>query len=279
MLSKDDFSAANDERTIGEWIYEKISEEIVIEKSGWAFEQAQRVAKRLNQAREGCEPIKPVVIWISQVNAFITQGEYLYISRELLQRLPGDDAVAFIFAHEMAHYDLGHVHVYTSYLSTLKYIPGGRLLALFLCSAKLMFPNPDRERQADEYGLDLCLAAGYEGKRCLEFFDILEAHYLDHGALEGVFGPEETEENLEHLPEGVRQWFSQVRLKLEQRWRSHPDIRSRKEYLLHRLLNQKNIEEFKATSEKISSTEEDQLKGSSDQNVQLSLPAEFPTIS
>ncbi len=205
MSSKEGFPTGDSEREIGEWIYETIAAEIVIENSGWAFEQTQRVAEKLNQAREGRDAIKPVVIWIPQVTAFITPGNYLYISRELLQRLQSDDAVAFVFAHEMAHYDLGHVQVYTPQLSTLRYLPGGRVLALFLGTAKLMFPNPDRERQADEYGLDLCLAAGYEGKQCLELFDVLETHYLDHGALEGVFGPEETEENLEHLLEGARQ--------------------------------------------------------------------------
>ena len=151
---------SDEERKIGEFIYQEIAEGIIIENSGWAYEQVQRVTQKLNQVRIGKPAIKSVVIWVEQVTAFITLGPYIYISRELLGRLSDDALVAFILAHEMAHYDLGHTQLYNPRLSTLRYLPGGKYLALFLLSTKLMFADSDRERQADEFGLDLCLAIG-----------------------------------------------------------------------------------------------------------------------
>jgi hypothetical protein len=50
--------------------------------------------------------------------------------------------------------------------------------------------GPDRETQADQYSVELCLNAGYDGERCLRAFDILENESLNRGDVDGVFGPE-----------------------------------------------------------------------------------------
>jgi hypothetical protein len=50
--------------------------------------------------------------------------------------------------------------------------------------------GPQRESQADQYSVALCLDAGYDGERCLQAFDILENESLNRGDVDGVFGPE-----------------------------------------------------------------------------------------
>jgi hypothetical protein len=57
--------------------------------------------------------------------------------------------------------------------------------------------GPELECQADEYALDLCMRAGYDGRRCLRFFDILESHFLNLKQDAAVLGPDpESDEEL-----------------------------------------------------------------------------------
>jgi predicted Zn-dependent protease len=218
------------ERQFGECFYEKIQADIVIEKSGWAFDSTQLVAERLNQQRQTLLKIEPVVIWISQVTAFIVPGHYLYISRELLQRLSSDDAIAFLLAHEMAHHDLGHVKL--SNYSWLEYLPGDVYLAMLLKGIENKFTSFEHESQADKYGLDLCLSAGYDGQKCLELFNVLEAHLLDFRSLEAVFSSEESERSdSEDWLGSLSQWFTQTRQWGQQLLQSHPHVRDRKNQL------------------------------------------------
>lgn len=219
----------------GDWFYKEVQADIVIEKSGWAFDSSQRVAKRLNQQRTGCLKIEPVIIWISDVTAFIVPGRYLYISRELLQRLLTDDMIAFIIAHEMAHHDLGHVRL--SNYSWLRSMPGGLYLGMFLKFIENKFASLEQESQADKYGLDLCLRAGYDGQKCLELFDILEAYLLDFRDFEGVFGSEESDKPSEPWLGGLGQWLDQTRQWGQQRLQSHPHVRSRKSRLQEYLIS------------------------------------------
>lgn len=226
-----------DERALGEWIKEQLTTEIVVETSGWAFDLVHRVAQRLNDARGEREALEPVVLWIPQVTAFICPGRYLYISRELLQRILYEDAVAMVIAHEMAHHDLGHLEFFSSTFSVLKHLPGAGRVGMSILAIRHMLVNPDRERQADEYGLNLCLAAGYDGYRCLELFDVLEAHLIDRRDLIGVFGLEELEELSDDPPENPKLWLTQFRNWIGQRTRSHPDLDTRRRELLARLSN------------------------------------------
>lgn len=138
------------ENEFGEWFYEQVKDNIVIEDTGWASATVQRAASRLNHCREGYRKLKPVVIWIPQANAFIVPGEYLYVSRELLQNIISDDAIAFLLAHEMAHHDLGHVRI--AEYSWLKNIPSDVNGAMWLQFIKNKFASLEHESEADKYG-------------------------------------------------------------------------------------------------------------------------------
>ena len=94
---------------------------------------------------------------------------------------------------------------------------------------------------ADRYGLELCLAAGYNGYRCLEFFDVLEAHLLDHGDIDGVFGVEEPEQASDRTSGGLGQWFDQALAWTEERIRGYPAVRTRKQTLITQVLQRSQL--------------------------------------
>src|SRR5207253_1663864 len=117
---------------------------------------------------------------------------YIYVLRELLQRCASDDPVAFVLAHEMAHHDLGHLDPFAGRAAFLRRIPAGADVALLLRAAQWLLISPEAESAADAYAVDLCLRAGFDGRRCLELFDILEAAALDYRDIDIVFGPEDS---------------------------------------------------------------------------------------
>lgn len=174
--------------SIGELLLHEISSVCVIEDEdhpqGWAGEQARRVAWRLNQRRTPRSPLEPVVFWSPRVNAFTAPGPYVFITRELQQRLPHDAAVAFVLAHEMAHHDLRHFGA----LDDRPMTDVQELVTASWFGLVKLARSPENELDADRYALQLCMQAGYQGAECLEAFRVLIAHALDWGDLDGVFG-------------------------------------------------------------------------------------------
>ncbi|MCK5800139.1 MAG: M48 family metalloprotease [Deltaproteobacteria bacterium] len=169
--------------SIGALLRDAIADRCVIEsESQWAGAQAKRVADKLNAVRASLRPYEPVVFWSPRVTAFTISGPYIFISRELQQRLPHDAALAFIIAHEMAHHDLGHVRKAPNHLTQA-------IIAATWHAITDMARHPEKEGDADRYALQLCFQAGYRPARCLEAFRILIHHSLDWGDIEGALGP------------------------------------------------------------------------------------------
>lgn len=209
---------------LGDWMHGKLVEEYSEETEAWAVERVARVTDRLNAVRAACPvpgacsyPLRTHILWVGQMNAFAAPGRWIYLTRELLQRCDGDEPVAFVLGHEMAHHDLGHVRLITPALSKLRSLPGNLFFISLLRLLDHGFMSAEREAAADAYALDLCLAAGYDGTRCLELLDIMEAHALNNRDLDIVFGPDGGEN---------RFW----------RWqRGYPSLRARRDALRRQL--------------------------------------------
>jgi predicted Zn-dependent protease len=93
----------------------------------------------------------------------------------------------FVIAHEIALHRLGHLNVFPSWLpsSTGRM---GAFLAFVLAKLNSFLNSPKRERDADRLAVQLCEAAGYDARACLELFDVLERHATDYRDLASVFG-------------------------------------------------------------------------------------------
>jgi Zn-dependent protease with chaperone function len=232
ISGEDDPDHADAETEWGDWLYERLVEEVDIETEPWAVELVQRVAARLNQARWPAAPLEPVILWMTSPMAFTAPGRYIYYSRGLLHMASGEEPVAFVLAHEMAHHDLGHTRFFRGKLAPLRHLPGALVLAAVQALADHWLNSAENEAVADACALDLCRAAGYEGALCVRIFDVLEAYALDYHAIECVFGPEEA---LQPHPEGLSRWPELARSWVWQHCHSHPPIRNRKEALLARL--------------------------------------------
>lgn len=179
----------------GDQFYAELHDELLAEfgadtEEAWVAERLTRVMARLNAVREDGAPLVAHCLRIPAFTAFTVPGCNVYISRQLLERLPSDECAAFVFAHEAAHHDLRHLDLFRSWLDVLPKGSVGLILASVVWKVSHRLYGPERESQADQYAIELCLDAGYDGERCLQAFDILENESLNRGDVDGVFGPE-----------------------------------------------------------------------------------------
>ena len=61
-------------------------------------------------------------------------------------RAPGEEAIAFAIAHEMAHHDLGHTRIYQEMLAQARFVPGSLTATLFLRLGQRWLNSPEQER-------------------------------------------------------------------------------------------------------------------------------------
>src|SRR5882724_1199523 len=172
-----DFQFERDQ-TFGEWLHTEFHEAVAFEDAAWALDRVHRVEDRLQTGRPSSERLLVEIPWLEETTAFTAPGRYIYFSRRLYELCANDEKVAFVVGHEIAHHDLGHLGLFRGWANAVARLPGAKLLALFFHALESRLYGPEKECQADRHGMDLCLAAGYSGERCLELFDILEQRAL-----------------------------------------------------------------------------------------------------
>jgi hypothetical protein len=205
----------------------------------WPGTEVARVMGRLESVRTSGPPLTADILWVREIIAFTLPGRFVYISRRLLERCASEDPVAFALAHEIAHHELGHLHGADEAAASLpRGVPGVSAGRVALVVAALLIERrvhgPENEAAADARALELCIAAGYDGRRCIQLFDILEADALDRGDLDGVFGLEDA---IDPAAREGHAWLLKARVWAWERLRGYLPIRERKARL-RRLLAQ-----------------------------------------
>jgi hypothetical protein len=214
---------ALDEDAFGDWLHGQLLEWLGAEDDAFSEEMTSGVAGRLNACRDG-RPLMVVPLYHGIPLAFTAPGRYVYVSRGLLHRAWWRDAVAFAVAHEIAHHDLGHTQLMGRGLTWLRKLPAAFAAHAFLAFFTRRLNGPEREAAADELGLRLCLEAGFDGPRCVELFDVLQAHCLDVGDSEIVWGPQLDEGTPGSFLDGAKNWAWQ-------RVRGYPCLDERRQRL------------------------------------------------
>lgn len=218
-----------DELEFGEWLRAHIEETAPREMHGWAPERAERVVAVLEADRPAPHRVVPIVLWMREVNAFTAAGRYVYLSRRLVERCPDDETAAFIMAHEIAHHDLGHLRVMPDWLPEALEDRGGLVVAAIYTQLAHFLYSPEKEADADRRALEMCVAAGYDGRRCLNALTVLERHALDVGAHDVVFGPDTGDDTESDS------WLTRARKWIWQRAIGYPSLHERRSLLQEHL--------------------------------------------
>jgi predicted Zn-dependent protease len=226
------------DQAVAEEIHAELMRSFGMETEAWATERLDRVMSRLNAARSGRSPLTAHVLWIRNFTAFTTPAPRVYVGRMLLERLPTDEAVAFVLAHEAAHHDCGHLDLFAGWLEMMPRGKTAVIAASVFRHLEHRLYGAEREAEADKYALDLCLRAKYDGDKCIQAFEVLEQGALDRGDVDGVFGPENlldpTDPGQGGTAFAIQKWIwtrAQRYLPLRERrelasaWLRRPDIR------------------------------------------------------
>ena len=196
------------------------------------WERVQRVEDRIQADSPPSVHKRVEIVRMCEVNAFVAPGRYIYITAELMRRLPTDDAVALVVGHELAHADLGHLLEFRR-RAMWKDVPAGDIAFILLYLAQRFVSSPENERDADAYGLDLALRAGYDGDKCLEAFAILDQVMMKfRGGERLVVGPDAAHRLTE---DPFEEWKARAEVWLWERMTGYPALCERRTALAERL--------------------------------------------
>ncbi len=115
------------------------------------------------------------VVHAQEVNAFTVGGE-IYVTDALLQSAESKDELACVIGHEIGHNELGHIAKQLKATELAQGILGdeaGADVANFIGLLTIGF-NQRSEAEADLYGIDLALSAGYDACRGIDFWKRME---------------------------------------------------------------------------------------------------------
>ncbi len=222
--------------SFGEWLHAQMHEAIYFEQEAWALERVARVDDRLQAGRQPAQRLIVEIPWLDVVTAFTAPGRYIYFSRRLYERCYTDEQVALVIAHEVAHHDLGHVNLFAGWAPKIAKLPGASLFAFAFHALERHLYGPQTECDADRHGMDLCLAAGYDGQKCLVLFDVLEQRALDMGDYDMAYGPDtDSDDKLdENAP-----WTTKAQIWAWQHKRGYLPIHDRRQMLRKHLQQRK----------------------------------------
>jgi len=204
----------------------------VLQKRTQQCERIRRVEERLQASLPPAVRKRVEIVRMAQPNAFVAPGRYIYITSDLMNRLSTDDAVALVIGHELAHAELGHLFEFRR-RALWKEVPVGDLAYIIFYLVQRFVSSPENERDADAYGLDLALAAGYDGDKCLEAHEVLEKYMMSiRGGEIFVAGPEAAGRQTDDPFEA---WKAQAEVWLWERMTGYPAVRERRIALSDRL--------------------------------------------
>lgn len=108
------------------------------------------------------------------INAFSTKQGIIFVTQGLVAQLSNESQLAFVLAHEIAHYLKDHVIV--GYKENIEL---AKSRSSYEGKIK-QYSNYSKEKEfeADQIGLELYHRAGYSSETALEVFDVLAYSYL-----------------------------------------------------------------------------------------------------
>ncbi len=171
------------EREVGEDLAVETRRQLGIDNEQQTAEMLSRIGLRLtacvtNKARR----FNFEAVHGEEPNAFALPGGFVFITRSLIELCQNNqDEVAFILGHEMAHVIRGHamdrIISNSAIAAASRAAPIRGALSGWLRKVGVKFLesaySQDMEFQADELGMRLAAAAGYDPHACVQLFDRL----------------------------------------------------------------------------------------------------------
>lgn len=174
------------------------------------------------------------------VNAFSTNQGIIFVSQGLLAQVKNEAQLAFVLAHELAHYTQKHVIV--GFKQNMELMLSQKSMSEKI--KRYSIYSKDKEYEADRIGVKLYHKAGYNLKDLFTIFDLLSFSYLPFESK--VVNTDYFNSKLFYLPAS---FFKKDLPKIapdddsDDSQSTHPNIKSRKDQLSGEIPKYKNWDE------------------------------------
>jgi predicted Zn-dependent protease len=183
----DDVSIS-EEIKYGDSSFIEINKEYTIISEGIEYTKIQEILQRISAKINSPKGFKYIAYLIEskEINAF-TIGGNIYITTAMVTFCMSNDEIACIIGHEIAHNELGHIRNGISRVKTARrFGVFGDLNASFLSLVTVSF-NQKNEIHSDFIGMDLAIAAGYDGCASSRLWSRMKSKEDSSGGIDTLF--------------------------------------------------------------------------------------------
>jgi len=184
------------EVALGRKIARRVERELAVTADEPMQQRVRTIGERLAAVCDRRELVyRFAVVEDEDINAFSLPGGYVFINDGLVEKSSGDDELAAVIAHEIAHITARHaVKRYESHLglqlASLATRKGEAIRGVGIAAqaAQLAYARQD-ELEADRLGVKYMKAAGFDPAAMLTFLETLhdlhqeKTHYLPRGVV------------------------------------------------------------------------------------------------
>lgn len=177
-----------DENQLGEELMKEIESEVTlhsdVEVQRYVRDLGEQIARGVQNVPRGIRFRFAVVDDPNTINAFAIPGGYIYVYSGLIRAADNEAELAAVLSHEIAHVTRRHVaqRLVAAYGAetvaqmALGQEPGiiAQLVTVVASQGFMLKYSRDQESDADEYGLNYLVAAGYDPGGFVTFFQKLE---------------------------------------------------------------------------------------------------------
>lgn len=190
----------------------------------------QLASAMLRDEPELLSKLRFYVIKANDINAFSTAPGIIFVTTGLIAQVSSEAQLAFILSHEIAHYELNHVH--SGYVNRQK---NGELRTKEQIIAFSQF-SKENELEADKLALKRYHKSGYATEELIGTFDVLMYSYLPFDEI--PFPRDYFSKGNAYLPlEKLNVYTIPITAEedYDDQFSTHPNIKKRKEAILNSL--------------------------------------------
>lgn len=166
---------------IGRQVAREVEKQLPLSKDAAANARVRRIGQALIDAMpQRAYPYQFRVLAVPEFNAFCLPGGFMYVFEGLLARLPNDDAVAFVMAHEITH--AAHRH-WASQMRKMEGVQVGAIVGTVLLGdsqipsmlqtlVSLQYSR-ENEDDADRTGVRMMWRAGYDTEGGIQAAEVM----------------------------------------------------------------------------------------------------------
>lgn len=171
---------------LGRESYDQMLRQGLLSRNEAAINRVNRIfASLINVMPERLYPYQVVLVGTNEVNASCLPGGYICVYEGLESQLKSDDALAFVLAHEIGHGALRHwsrrARKQQSDVAFGVLLAGITGVGNNHAVLKSLAHTRAHEREADGFGVELYLKAGYDPNRVTSVVDLFDHLSPDSG--------------------------------------------------------------------------------------------------